>query len=148
MWMCYVWKMCNDYRIIVYKYNKYLQLPCFHISNTQATFTHCLKGSFLLAERVTRMHWKIAEGYQCCATWWSLAFCSSTFPASGWTNSRPLQSQGPFQIGISCVHMEVCECTIIIFKCLRGPWTTKVLFCTISFAWFLFLLGGYWVLKN
>lgn len=108
----------------------------------QASFTPHLKGSFLVTERVTRMHWKNAEGYQCYATWWNLASCSSTSPASGWTNSRPLQSQGPFRIGTSCVHMEVCDATIIRYKWLGGPWTTK-LYCllTLLFAFTVQILG-------
>lgn len=107
-----------------------------------------VKASFLVAERVTRMHWKSAEEYQCYAIWWSPASCSSTSPASGWTNSRPSQSQGPFQIGTSCVHMEVRDCTIIIFNGLWSPWTTKILCCAVSYRCLLLLLCRYWALKN
>lgn len=119
--------------------------PCFHIHNTQATFNFCLIRSLLVAEKVTKRHWKNAGGYQFYTTWWSPASCSSTFPASGWTNSRPLQSQGLFQIWTSCVHMEVCVCAVIIIKWLRCPWTATLLGSTVSCHWFL-LLPGLWKL--
>lgn len=115
-------KMGKDNMIMYNSFRYSDEPPCFHIHDTQATgtFNFCSIRSLLVAERVTKRHWKNAGGYQFYTTWWSPASCSSTFPASGWTNSRPLQSQGLFQIRTSFVHMEVCVCAIIIIKWLRG----------------------------
>lgn len=91
------------------------------------------------------MHWKNAEEYQCYATWWSLASCSSTSPASGWTNSRPLQSLGPFQIGTSCAHMEVLWLYNHCIQMVQSSMNSKafVLYCllTLLFAFTVQILG-------
>lgn len=59
------------------------------------------------AGRATRMQWRSAIGCRACSTWWSPAYYSSTFPASGSTSSRPLLSRGPSPTKISCARTEV-----------------------------------------
>lgn len=57
--------------------------------------------------RVTRSLRRRGGRWPVCSTWWSQASCSSTSPASGWTNSKPLLSQDPSQTMTSCVPTEV-----------------------------------------